>query len=190
MWSAVSSPIKLGQGWLPNCPKSMLSSIVWIRFWEAAAQPRATFPLPWHLSQGHVTRSGQWKVSGIDMLHFWGDGASGGPSHALPSCCVGVDEGDITRASLRTAWFALDSISAKNKLWLFWVTELLGLWIAAISLPWAVQKCKNVHSTFHLVFESHKHDSRCERHCKILSTRKTLGIVIGKRIKTYLLKIR
>lgn len=118
----------------------MLSYIVWICFQEAAAQPRMTFPLPWHLSHGHVTSSGQWNVNRIDVCQFWRNGMSDVPSQALSSSCAGVDGGDITRASLRTVRFAWDSTSAKNKL--FWVTELLELWIAAVSLPWAVQKCK------------------------------------------------
>lgn len=48
----------------------MPSFTVWTWFGEAFAQPRAAFPLPWHLSQGHVTSAGQWNVSEIDVWHF------------------------------------------------------------------------------------------------------------------------
>lgn len=77
-------------------------------------------------------------MSGIDMLYFWGDGVFGGFSYVFFFCCVGVDEGDIIRVFLRIVWFVLDLILVKNKFWLFWVIEFLGLWIVVISLLWVV----------------------------------------------------
>lgn len=93
----------------------MLSFIVWICFWEAAVQSRTAFPLPWHLSHGHMTSSGQWNVSGIDVrcVSLLIGGVCHVPSYALPSFSVGGD-GDIIRASQGDAWFALDSASARK----------------------------------------------------------------------------